>query len=157
MITFCNSYVLWLLRCVHLRLGTVTFWDVNVVWCYVLSQYHSWQTHLPVSTAVTLYFNRLCHVRYSTPWHLTGYWKDLCRERRRDTEQIGSLSVRASDSFLKDTQVWISFLNSVQNSCRVLSIAVHIPEYSFLFLLYVYYFTPYCLGHNLFILKKLAI
>jgi hypothetical protein len=37
--TFCNSYVLWLLRCVQLRLVTVTFCDVNVVWCYVLSQY----------------------------------------------------------------------------------------------------------------------
>jgi hypothetical protein len=30
---------LWLLRCVQLRLVTVTFCDVNVVWCYVLSQY----------------------------------------------------------------------------------------------------------------------
>ncbi len=39
MITFCNSYVLWLLRCVQLRLVTVTFFDVNVVWCHVLSQY----------------------------------------------------------------------------------------------------------------------
>ncbi len=39
MITFCNSYILWLLRCVQLRLVTVTFCDVNVVWCYVLSQY----------------------------------------------------------------------------------------------------------------------
>ncbi len=40
MLTFWNSYVLWLLRCVQLRLVTVTFCDVNVVWCYVLSQYH---------------------------------------------------------------------------------------------------------------------
>jgi hypothetical protein len=39
MLTFCNSYVLWLLHCVQLRLVTVTFCDVNVVWCYVLSQY----------------------------------------------------------------------------------------------------------------------
>ncbi len=39
MLTFCNSYVLWLLRCVQLRLVTVTFCDINVVWCYVLSQY----------------------------------------------------------------------------------------------------------------------
>ncbi len=39
MLTVCNSYVLWLQRCVHLRLVTVTFCDVNVVWCYVLSQY----------------------------------------------------------------------------------------------------------------------
>jgi hypothetical protein len=39
MLTFCNSYVLWLLRCVQLRLVTVTFCDVNVVWCYILSQY----------------------------------------------------------------------------------------------------------------------
>ncbi len=39
MLTFCNSYVLWLLRCVQLRLVTVTFCDVAVVWCYVLSQY----------------------------------------------------------------------------------------------------------------------
>jgi hypothetical protein len=39
MLSFCNSYVLWLLRCVQLRLVTVTFCDVNVVWCYVLSQY----------------------------------------------------------------------------------------------------------------------
>ncbi len=30
MLTFCNSYVLWLLRCVQLRLVTVTFCDVNV-------------------------------------------------------------------------------------------------------------------------------
>jgi hypothetical protein len=41
MLTFCNSYVLWLLRCVQLRLVTVTFCDINVVWCYVLSQYRS--------------------------------------------------------------------------------------------------------------------
>ncbi len=39
MLTFCNYFVLWLLRCVQLRLVTVTFCDVNVVWCYVLSQY----------------------------------------------------------------------------------------------------------------------
>jgi hypothetical protein len=39
MLTFCNSYVLWQLRYVQLRLVTVTFFDVNVVWCYVLSQY----------------------------------------------------------------------------------------------------------------------
>jgi hypothetical protein len=39
MITFCNSYALWLLPCVQLRLVTVTFCDINVVWCYVLSQY----------------------------------------------------------------------------------------------------------------------
>ncbi len=38
-VTFCNSYVLWLLRCVQLRLVTVTLCDVNVVWCYILSQY----------------------------------------------------------------------------------------------------------------------
>jgi hypothetical protein len=41
MFTFCNSYVLWLLRCVKLRLVTVTFCDINVVWCYVLSQYRN--------------------------------------------------------------------------------------------------------------------
>ncbi len=40
MLTFWNSYVLWLLRCVQLGLVTVTICDVNVVWCYVLSQYH---------------------------------------------------------------------------------------------------------------------
>ncbi len=34
MLTFCNSYVLWLLRCVQLRLVTVTFCDINIVWCY---------------------------------------------------------------------------------------------------------------------------
>ncbi len=39
MLKFWNSYVLWLLRCVQLCLVTVTFCDVNVVWCYVLSQY----------------------------------------------------------------------------------------------------------------------
>ncbi len=39
MLTFCNSYVLWLLRCVKLHLVTVTFCDVNDVWWYVLSQY----------------------------------------------------------------------------------------------------------------------
>jgi hypothetical protein len=39
MLTFCNSYVLWLLHSVQLRLVTVTFCDINVVWCYVLSQY----------------------------------------------------------------------------------------------------------------------
>ncbi len=39
MLTFCNFYVLWLLRCVQLRLVTVTICDINVVWCYVLSQY----------------------------------------------------------------------------------------------------------------------
>ena len=51
MLTFCNSYVLWLLRCVQLRLGTVTFCDVNVVWCYVLSQYrvHSYTWYTRVS------------------------------------------------------------------------------------------------------------
>ncbi len=31
--TFCNSYVLWLLRCVQLRLVTVTFCDIHVVCC----------------------------------------------------------------------------------------------------------------------------
>ncbi len=40
MLTFCNSYILWLLCCVQLRLVTVTFCDIDVVWCYVLSQYH---------------------------------------------------------------------------------------------------------------------
>jgi hypothetical protein len=39
MLAFCNCYVLWLLRCVKLRLVTATFCDVAVVWCYVLSQY----------------------------------------------------------------------------------------------------------------------
>ncbi len=39
MLTFCNCYVLWLLCCVQLRLVTVTLSDVNVVWCYFLSQY----------------------------------------------------------------------------------------------------------------------
>jgi hypothetical protein len=39
MLTFCNSYVLWLLRCVQLRLVTVTYCDINIAWCYVLSQY----------------------------------------------------------------------------------------------------------------------
>ncbi len=39
MLTFCNSYILWLLRCVQISLVTVTFCGVNVVWCYVLSQY----------------------------------------------------------------------------------------------------------------------
>ncbi len=39
--TFCNSNVLWLLRCVLLRLVTVTFCDINVVWGYVMSQYRS--------------------------------------------------------------------------------------------------------------------
>ncbi len=39
MLTFCNSYFLWLLRCVQLRLVTVTFCDINVVWWYILSQY----------------------------------------------------------------------------------------------------------------------
>ncbi len=43
MLTFCNSYVLWLQRCVQLRLVTVTFCDVNVVWCYVLSQYRKFR------------------------------------------------------------------------------------------------------------------
>ena len=39
MLTFCNYYILWLLRCVQLCLVTVTFCDVNIVLCYVLSQY----------------------------------------------------------------------------------------------------------------------
>ncbi len=53
MITFCNSYVLWLLRCVQLRLVTVTFCDVNVVWCYVLSQHpqRSWVRILHLSNS----------------------------------------------------------------------------------------------------------
>jgi hypothetical protein len=43
-LAFCNSYVLWLLRCVLLRLVTVTLSDVYVTWCYVLSQhqYNIW-------------------------------------------------------------------------------------------------------------------
>ena len=55
MLTFCNSYVLWLLRCVKLRLVTVTFCDVKVVWCYVLSRYRIqaciWD-HVGVTTMV---------------------------------------------------------------------------------------------------------
>ncbi len=39
MLTFCNSYILWLLCCVQLRLVAVTFSDVYVMWCYVLWQY----------------------------------------------------------------------------------------------------------------------
>ncbi len=39
MLTLCNFYVLWLLRYVQLRLVTVTFCDINFVWCYALSQY----------------------------------------------------------------------------------------------------------------------
>ncbi len=37
MLMFCNSYVLWLLRFVQLRLITVTFSDVYVTWCYICS------------------------------------------------------------------------------------------------------------------------
>ncbi len=35
MLTICNSYVLWLLRCVQLCLVTVTLSDVYITWCYV--------------------------------------------------------------------------------------------------------------------------
>jgi hypothetical protein len=56
MLTFCNSYVLWLLRCVQLRLVTVTFCDINVVWCYVLSQYP--QNSLDAALLGCLFFTR---------------------------------------------------------------------------------------------------
>ncbi len=38
--TFWNSYVLKLLRLETLTFSDVTLSDINVVWCYVLSQYH---------------------------------------------------------------------------------------------------------------------
>ncbi len=40
MLRIYNSYVLWLLRCVELRLVSVTLSDVYVTWCYVLYQHH---------------------------------------------------------------------------------------------------------------------
>ncbi len=39
MFTFWNSYVLWLLRLETLTFSDVTLSDINVVWCYVWSQY----------------------------------------------------------------------------------------------------------------------
>jgi hypothetical protein len=46
MLTFRNYYVLWLLRCVQLRLVKVTLSDGNVVWCYVLSQHRKYSLKL---------------------------------------------------------------------------------------------------------------
>ncbi len=65
MLTFSNSYVLWLLRCVQLRLVTVTFCDVNVVWCYVLSQYPArYMIRFEIKTWVEVQVQKFFH-RYT--------------------------------------------------------------------------------------------
>ncbi len=69
MLTFCNSYVLWLLRCVQLRLVTVTFCDVIAVWCYVLSQYRG------VWFSSNLLYIPLCFLSYSHIPHTARAFK----------------------------------------------------------------------------------
>ncbi len=67
MFTFWNSYVLKQLRLETLTFSDVTFCDINVVWCYVLSQYPD--------TVVRRHYCHICHIKGEVNTEMRRQWQ----------------------------------------------------------------------------------
>ncbi len=127
MLTFCNSYVLWLLRCVQLRLVTVTFCDVNVVWCYVFLQYRQ----------ICSFSGYLIHPIWKIIWgNPSWYLKHLTVHVLCPGFGLWGLCFREMDSLYSIGICLVIVIISIR-----LILLAHVSNRSFL--LYCRYFDPF--------------